>query len=390
MGVALSLEILEKDKALSVLIIEKENAPGLHASGRNSGVIHAGFYYTPNSLKARFCRDGNTKLRETCEKFDVPIRNTGKVVISQHTSQTPALENLFQRGLANGVKLEIYEDRLLPKFEPLAKSSGGFIWSPTTAVSDPKELLNKLANKARELGVQFLFGATPKFTGGKVDIDGHQVKYRHLVNCAGAGATEIAHNFGAGKTYSILPFLGTYAYVNSQTLPLRTLVYPLPHPINPFLGVHFTVTTDGLTKIGPSAIPVFGGEQYNFSEIPKFKEIMTTMKSVAVMGLHNPYSTLDLVFQELPKIRVKRLVRDARKMVPAASTATSWKRKPGGIRSQLVNMKSGQLEQDFIVENTLHETHILNAVSPGWTSAIPFAEWIYQEHILPKISIWSK
>ena len=385
-GVALAIEIARKEKKFSVLLIEKEKAPGLHASGRNSGVIHAGFYYSPQSLKAKFCREGNARLQETCAQLGVSLKKTGKVVIAQDSKETPALEKLFRRGVENGVQVEIYEDKYLSKFEPLAKSAGGFIWSPTTSVSDPKALISKLTKKARDLGVQFLFESTPKFINGKVYLNGSRIKYRHLINSAGAQAIEIAHTFRAGKDYSIMPFLGTYAYLNSSSLPLRTLVYPLPHPVNPFLGVHFTITTDGLTKIGPSAIPILGGEQYVFSNIPRSREIIQTLKSAGVMALHDPHATLGLMFRELPKIRIAKLVKEASKLVPTANIAGEWKRKPGGIRSQLVNLRSGELEQDFIVESTAHETHILNAVSPGWTSAIPFAEWIYQEYVLPSIS----
>jgi L-2-hydroxyglutarate oxidase LhgO len=385
-GVALAIEIAKKGEKLTILLIEKEKAPGLHASGRNSGVIHAGFYYSPHSLKAKFCREGNIKLHETCTQLGVPLRRTGKVVIAQDAIQTPALEKLFHRGVENGVQVELHEDRYLSRFEPLAKSTGGFIWSPTTSVSDPKALISKLTNRARDLGVQFVFGSTPKFINGEVYMYGSRIKYRHLINSAGAQAIEIAHPFRAGKDYSIMPFLGTYAYLNSSSLPLRTLVYPLPHPVNPFLGVHFTITTDGLTKIGPSAIPVLGGEQYKFSDIPGSKDIMKTVKSAGAMAQHDLNATLGLIYRELPKMRIAKLVKEANKLVPSASIAGDWKRKPGGIRSQLVNLRTGELEQDFIVEATEHETHILNAVSPGWTSAIPFAEWIYQKYVLPSIS----
>jgi L-2-hydroxyglutarate oxidase LhgO len=131
---------------------------------------------------------------------------------------------------------------------------------------------------------------------------------------------------------------------------------------------------------------VLGGEQYNFSDFPGSKDIIKTMKSAGAMAQHDLHATLGLIYRELPKMRIAKLVKEANKLVPSASIAGDWKRKPGGIRSQLVNLRTGELEQDFIVEATEHETHILNAVSPGWTSAIPFAEWIYQEYVLPSIS----
>lgn len=384
-GVSLSIEIAKTDASLSILVLEKEIAPGIHASGRNSGVIHAGFYYSPDSLKARFCRDGNTKLRLACAELGVPIKNTGKVVLSKDKSQSPLLEKLFKRGIENGVEIEILEDRFLPKFEPLAKSSGGFIWSPNTSVSDPKLLISRLMQKAKGMGVQFQFGASAKILEGELLIEGSRVKYRHLINCGGSQALRIAKGFGAGKEYSVMPFLGTYAYVDARSLPLRTLVYPLPHPVNPFLGVHFTITTDGLTKIGPSAIPVLGGEQYDFFKFPNVIEFLKTLNSFVTMATHKPRSTWNLVHQELPKVRTKRLFVDAEQLIPEVRFAGNWKRKPGGIRSQILNLRTGNLEQDFIVEATEYETHILNAVSPGWTSSIPFAEWIYKEYVAPRI-----
>lgn len=385
-GITLAIHIAKNDKNTSILVIEKEKGPGLHASGRNSGVIHAGFYYGPNTLKAKFCKEGNQRLHEKCAELSVPVTRTGKVVVTQNSKETPELEKLFHRAIENGVEVQILEDKFLSNFEPLAKSSGGFIWSPTTSVSDPKLLISKLAQQAKDLGVQFAFGSKPEFRNGRLIIDEAIIGYRHLVNSAGTQAIEIAQLFGAGKNYSMMPFLGTYAYLDAKTLPLRTLVYPLPHSVNPFLGVHFTITSDGFTKIGPSAIPIIGGEQYDFSIIPRTKEIRQTIKSFLAMGMRHPNSTLGLIRREVPKISLNNIVKEANKLVPSASKSGVWKRKPGGIRSQLVDLRSGRLEQDFIVESTNRETHILNAVSPGWTSSIPFVEWIYDQYILPKIT----
>lgn len=386
-GITLAIHIAKKNKICSILVIEKEKMPGMHASGRNSGVIHAGFYYGPTTLKAKFCKEGNQRLHEKCAELNVPVKRTGKVVVSQSSKETPSLEKLYQRACENGVEVEILEDKFLAKFEPLAKSSGGFIWSPTTSVSDPKMLISKLANQAKDLGVQFVFGSKPEFRNGNMIIAGQTISYRHLINSAGTQAIEIAHLFGAGKKYSMMPFLGKYAYLGANTLPLRTLVYPLPHPINPFLGVHFTITYDGITKIGPSAIPIIGGEQYDFTIIPRGKEIRQSFKAALSMGGRHPFSTFGLIRRETPKVLLHKLVQEANNLVPSASTVGVWKKKPGGIRSQLVDLRSGQLEQDFIVESTDHETHILNAVSPGWTSSIPFVEWIYDQYVLPKIAI---
>ena len=385
-GIAIAIEIAKKDKGLSILLIEKEKSIGLHASGRNSGVIHAGFYYKPQSLKAKFCREGNIQLKETCKKLGVPVLNTGKVVVSKDTNQASILEKLFMRGVENGVNLEIFEDHFLSKFEPLAKSKGGFIWSPDTCVSDPKMLISKLAKQALDLGIKFVFGESPQFKNRELYLNGQRILYRHLINSAGSQAIDIANSFNAGKKYAVLPFLGTYAYLNSGSLPLKTLIYPLPHDVNPFLGVHFTITPNNQIKIGPSAIPILGREQYTLLQLPRLKDMFQTMKSSCAMGLKHPHSTFTLAIGEFPKIRVSKLVKEASMLVPSAGVAGVWKRKAGGIRSQLVDLHSGELVQDFLIEKTENETHILNAVSPGWTSAIPFAKWIHMEHVLPSMA----
>lgn len=382
-GVTLAIEIATRASRFSVLLIEKENSLGLHASGRNSGVIHAGFYYSPHSLKAKFCRDGNAKMVETCSKLGVPIRKTGKVVVAQESKETPELENLFERAIANEVSVEIFEDNLLSKFEPLARSKGGFIWSPNTYVGDPVMLLNKLEKKALDLGIQFVFGITPEFFDGKLILDGESIDYKHLINAAGARAIEIAHSYGVAKKYSAMPIMGTYAYLKFGTLPLRTLVYPLPHKENPFLGVHLTITSKGEVKIGPSAIPVLGGEQYSFSKLPRSIEIIQFGRSLKSMLSMHPIDTLALIKQELPKILTVQLVKEAARIVPSVIDAGEWQRRASGIRSQLVELDSGDLVQDFLIENSSSETHILNAVSPGWTSAFSFSKWLYEKYVLP-------
>ena len=384
-GINVAIQLAQRKPELSVLVVEKEKNPGLHASGRNSGVIHAGFYYSPDSLKAKFCREGNEQLRNLCEKLSIPIRETGKVVVSQHVSQVDRLEQLFQRGLTNGVELEIYEDKYLQKFEPLARSQGGFIWSPNTAIADPKLLMTNLVKFATAVGVKFSYGCTPIIMDDGIRLGQRKISYKHLVNSAGTQSIAIANVFGVGTEYSLLPILGTYVYSNYERLPLKTLVYPLPDPINPFLGVHFTITTDGFVKIGPSAIPVFGHEQYSLMESPNYFEIIDSAKSISVMALHHPSSTLKLILRELPKIFTSKLLKDAEKLIPSSKKGVKWEKKAGGIRPQLVNLSSGVLEQDFIVKSNLYQTHILNTISPGWTSAIPFAEWITKTHILPKL-----
>ena len=159
-GISLGLAILERNPNKKVLIIDKEPEPGIHASGRNSGVLHAGFYYSPDSLKAKFCRLGNMELKNFCKENEIPILETGKVVVCQTKSDVTRLEALYRRGIANGVDIEILDSSNLDKIEPAAKTIDKFIWSPTTAVGNPKVVITKLAQKFVKNGGQFQFNTS--------------------------------------------------------------------------------------------------------------------------------------------------------------------------------------------------------------------------------------
>jgi L-2-hydroxyglutarate oxidase LhgO len=179
--------------------------------------------------------------------------------------------------------------------------------------------------------------------------------------------------------------MGIYRSVEAKKLPLKRLVYPVPHPINPFLGVHFTLTLDGKVKIGPTAIPILGREQYSLGSGWSLSDIGQALVATNALIRGSAHSFSDILKSELPKLKQSLLVKESATLVPSARQIKEWKKKPPGIRSQLVNIKSGRLEQDFIVENFHNSTHILNAVSPGWTSAIPFGRWVATEKVLPNL-----
>jgi L-2-hydroxyglutarate oxidase LhgO len=372
---ARSLKIMQP--SLRILVCEKEPDAGLHASGRNSGVLHAGFYYSPDSMKARFCREGNLRLREFISTRRIPLLEIGKVVVTKSAEEDKRLEALYERGVKNGVKIEILDGDELHKFEPLARTGKSFLWSPTTAVSDPKSVTSALIEDLKTRGVEFNFSTLLNSTSdGKVVINGSQITYSHLLNAAGTQADRIAHQFEVGLKYSMLPFIGMYRYVEKSRLPLKTLVYPVPHPVNPFLGVHFTITFDGLVKIGPTAIPIIGREQYKLRNSFSLRDFKSTVSAGRSLVFGAKHSLGQIIASELPKYSSKFLVNESAKLVPTAKRIKGWNVKPPGIRSQLINLDTGELVQDFLVEKGVRSTHILNAVSPGWTSALPFGDFI--------------
>ena len=384
-GLSIGIALLQSRPSLKILVTDKEPGPGQHASGRNSGVLHSGFYYSPDSLKARFCREGNVELRKLCIENEIPVLECGKVVVAQNAEEDARLEILYSRGVTNSVELEIHDAKNLEKHEPLAKTHGRYLWSPKTAISDPRAVTTAMVKRFEELGGRISYSSKVQVSesSGEVSIKGFETKY--VINAAGAQSDRLARSLGMAKEYAMVPFMGIYRSVESKKLPLKRLVYPVPHPINPFLGVHFTLTLDGKVKIGPTAIPILGREQYSLATGWSLSDIAQALLATNALIRGSAHSFSDILKSEVPKLKQSSLVKESAALVPSARQIRDWKKKPPGIRSQLVNIKSGRLEQDFIVENFHNSTHILNAVSPGWTSAIPFGRWVATEKVLPNL-----
>ena len=377
-GLATGISLLQLRPALKVIIAEKEKQLALHASGRNSGVIHAGFYYSPDSLKAKFCRDGNKELRILAKKYDVLVRDVGKVVVTRNTEELSRLETLYQRGCANGVELEVREAKDLRSIEPLAVTYEKFLWSPTTAISDSKAIVDAMRQEFIALGGQIDFDMRIQLILANNEVRDATNTYNatHIINAAGAQADRISRSVGVGTEYAMLPFMGVYRATAEKNLPLQRLVYPVPHPINPFLGVHFTLTLDHKVKIGPTAIPIAGREQYSFLNGWSARDIAQAVKGMSSLVRGDSHDFGAILKTEWPKVIQSMLVKESTELVPTAGAVKNWHRKPPGIRAQLVHLPTGNLVQDFVVKTLRNSTHVLNAVSPGWTSALPFGRWV--------------
>ena len=377
-GLSIGSALLESHSNLRVLVVEKEPNLGFHASGRNSGVIHAGFYYSPESLKAKFCRNGNRELRKLCIRNNIPILETGKVVVTQNQEEESRLETLFERGVENGVELEMHGAAKLTSFEPQAVTLNRFLWSPTTAVSDPHAVLIAMAKEFENSGGKIEYGHNVSLTesGNEIHINVADYEARFYVNASGAQSDRISRAVGVGLDYAMLPFMGVYRATSNDVFGLKTLVYPVPHPINPFLGVHFTLTVDGKVKIGPTAIPIAGREQYTFATGWSVSDIYQALKGAKSLVLGESHDVMKIVRSEWPKVIQKEIIKQASQLVPNVSNLKNWEKKPPGIRSQLVHLPTGKLEQDFKIITKLNSLHVLNAVSPGWTSSIPFGRYI--------------
>lgn len=376
-GLALADALLAVRPGGSVVVLDKEQHLGAHASGRNSGVLHAGFYYSPDSLKARLTRRGNVLLHEFCEEHDLPVRRCGKLVVAQHSDELPALDTLLSRAKANGVPVESVDEKQARELEPLARTAGRALWSPTTSSASPQAVLDALAGRVRRRGGAVVLGAEVRAARpGVVSTGTETFSVGHVVNAAGLQADRVAQWFGMCDDYAVLPFKGLYWYGSWAPGRLQRHVYPVPDSRNPFLGVHLTVTVDGRAKIGPTAIPALWREAYGGLQGISRREIAETSR-LYVRFLRSPHHDVPgLVRAELPKYWRRRLVAQAARLVPDVRPQDFTERGRPGVRAQLLHLPTRRLEMDFVVRGDANSTHVLNAVSPAWTSSLAVAEHV--------------
>ena len=377
-GLSLADSWLSRHPSDTVVVYDKEDHLAAHASGRNSGVLHAGFYYAPDSLKARLTRDGNEMLKEFCRERGVALRETGKVVVTTSESQLPTLMTLLERGRANGVELELIDERGLAELEPLARTVESALWSPNTAVASPAGVVEALADRVRERGGRVVLGneVTGAGPGWVMSVLEGRVVAGHIINAAGLYADTVAHWFGFGQDYRMLPFKGLYWYGNWEPGRLQRHVYPVPDPRNPFLGVHLTVTVDGRAKIGPTAIPALWREDYGGVNGLRGDELWDVVRSYPRFLTSKHHDVPGLLRAELPKYSRSYLVKQAAALVPSVRPSDFTERGKPGVRAQLLHVPSGKLEMDFVVEGDEQSTHMLNAVSPAWTSSLAVADYV--------------
>jgi len=379
-GLAIAREILLQQPKVKVIIIDKENEVGLHASGRNSGVLHAGFYYSPDSLKAKLTRDGNKLLRQFCQENDVYVKEVGKVVVTKNESEEEPLKELYRRGIENGVEIEIIDKKQLKELEPRAKTFEKALWSPTTGSASPLKVIKALEKSCISLGGEILLGQSfvSKEENNVVVCSSLKITAGHIINTAGLYADKVAHKFNFGKKYRMLPFKGLYWYAPSQTNKLTRHIYPIPDARNPFLGVHLTLTDEGKVKVGPTAIPALWRENYRLTKNFKASEMSQVLLDLPRMAISPHHDFLALLKQELPKYSRKFLVKQASLLAEGVNVKDFTVRGKSGIRAQLFDLEKNKLEMDFVIEGDKNSTHVLNAVSPAWTCALSFSKYVYE------------
>tara|TARA_Y100001933_G_scaffold263419_1_gene324700 strand:- start:1397 stop:2656 length:1260 start_codon:yes stop_codon:yes gene_type:complete len=387
-GLSLAFQIKKKYPDLSIKILDKEKGLGFHNSGRNSGVLHAGIYYEPGSLKAKVCIEGSKRLREWCLSEGIKVLACGKIIVTQRENQDKQLNLLYERGIKNGANVELIDQKDLKNFSPYVyNATQKLIWSPNTCVVDPKSVVQKLAEKLIEMGVEIIYGANifkinsyENTINYSINLFTKSCSYGHLFNCCGVNTDSIAKKFGIAKEYKILPFKGIYWKLkDSSSLSFNTNIYPVPDLNLPFLGVHITPNLNGEVFFGPTAFPAFGKENYN--GFNGFEPLLTSqfISTLTLQWLKNRNGFRKYAYEQGLHGFKPFFLKAVQAIVPILKNEDLIKSSKVGIRAQLFDKNKKELVQDFKLINGENSTHVLNAISPAFTASFALADLIIEK-----------
>lgn len=380
-GATIARELAMQKKG-EVVVLEKESKVGLHTSGRNSGVIHSGINQKPNSLKAELCVEGSRLLREYCLEKDVPMQQVGTIVVANSDEEISRLNGLYGDALlcnVPGVRYMSAEE--LKEREPFAKGLSAII-SPTGAIVDAKGLMLKLSEEIKSLGAQIEYNTkVNSIRPDSVQTDKGEFKFDKLINCSGLHVDKLAHTSKSARGYAVIPFRGDYMQVEAE---VNSMIYHVPDRRFPFLGVHLTKTIDGKVIAGPTATLSFAGrEGYDRRGLSRkfFSETLgLNFLAWAARSLLSP-STMKQVCHNLRiSLNQEAFLRDIHSIYNGEIDMSNAKPYSSGIRPQIVS-RTGRLIDDFTIENKGNQLHVLNAVSPGFTSSMALAKYVVDNYI---------
>ncbi|MFD0310423.1 L-2-hydroxyglutarate oxidase [Streptomyces sp. NPDC127119] len=375
-GLSTAYAITRAAPGTRVTVLEKEAGPARHQTGRNSGVIHSGIYYRPGSLKAQFAARGAAEMVKFCAEYDIAHAVTGKLIVATERDELPRLHALVQRGRENGIPVRELGAPQIEEYEPEVRGLAA-IHVSTTGVCDYGAVAGHLANAS---GARIRYATKAAYIDRRPDLgvavrtdDGTVVRARVLVNCAGLHCDEIARLAGDEPNMRIVPFRGEY-YTLARPDLVRGLVYPVPDPAFPFLGVHLTRGIDGSVHVGPNAVPALAREGYDWRTV-RPRELGATLAwpgSWHIARRHWRYGTGEL-HRSLSKAAFTRAVR---RLLPAI-TSDDLIPTPAGVRAQAV-LRDGTLVDDFLIQEGPRTVHVLNAPSPAATASLPIGREVAQ------------
>jgi L-2-hydroxyglutarate oxidase len=372
LGLATALQLLRRKPGLRLVLLEREPELAAHQSGHNSGVVHAGLYYPPGSLKARLCRAGKADLEAYCAEHGIPLERIGKLVVALDEGELPRLRELHTRGTANGVEgLELVGPERIREVEPHAAGIQG-VWSPETGIVDYRRVALAFADDVRALGGTIETGREVR----KIDERAQELVLqtnqgplvtRRLISCAGLHADRVAAMTSDPGTERIIPFRGDYYTLKPEARALvRGLIYPVPDPRFPFLGVHFTRRIDGEVWAGPNAVLAFAREGYRRRDIslPDLLRVLTYRGFIRLALRYWRTGTAEF-WRDLSK---RAFVRELRRYLPALES-DQLTFGPSGVRAQALD-PDGTLVDDFRLGGSDRVLHVRNAPSPAATASL--------------------
>ena len=376
-GLATARALHERAPHARLAILEKEPKLASHQTGHNSGVIHSGIYYRPGSAKARLCVEGKHLMLEFTEKHGIRVDRCGKVIVATSKAELPRLHSLYERGRANGVPVELIDTVRLREFEPHAKALSA-IWSPSTAIVDYGEVADAIARDLQAGGVAIETGARVTVIargsdGVEIAAGRLTVRAKRLVNCAGLYSDAVARLAGATTDVRIIPFRGEYYMLRAERRALvRGLIYPVPDPEFPFLGVHLTRTVHGEVEAGPNAVFAFAREGYRFGRVSP-RELAATLAYRGFWRMARRYWRMGS-FEMYRSLSKRAFVRALQRLVPELRPE-DVERGGAGVRAQAVS-PDGSLVDDFRIVAEADAIHVLNAPSPAATASLAIGRHI--------------
>ncbi|MGY4691410.1 L-2-hydroxyglutarate oxidase [Salibacterium sp. K-3] len=376
-GLAAGYSLQKKQPAASILILEKEDEWAAHQTGHNSGVIHSGIYYRPGSYKAAFAGAGNRSMKAFCDEHSIPYDACGKVIVAADEKERAPLDRLYERGRKNGIEVRKLSASELQKREPHARGAAA-LYVPSTGIVDFKQVSRTLAALLDERRAVMKRGTevtalTETQDKVVVETDRGTFEAGMLINCAGLHSDRIARMAGYVTDMKIVPFRGEYYKLKEQSRHLiKNLIYPVPNPDFPFLGVHFTRMMDGEVEAGPNAVLGFRREGYRKRDFhPRdFFEVMSYGGFWKLAGQYKKEGTNEMI----RSLRKKKFVESMQKLLPDI-TAEDVETAPAGVRAQALKT-DGSLMDDFHIIKGRRSLHVCNAPSPAATASLQIGEEI--------------
>jgi L-2-hydroxyglutarate oxidase len=381
LGLATARALRGRFPGASIAVLERERAWAAHQTGHNSGVIHSGIYYPPGSLKARMCRAGNASMVAFCRAEGVPVEVCGKLIVATDAAELPRLQALLERGLANGLAARRADPGEVRELEPHVLAQAA-IHVPSTGIVDYREVCAALVRQLHAAGVELRLGSgvnrveragAASSAGHALETDAGEFRAGWVVNCAGAQSDRLARAFGADPGARIVPFRGEYhELVEKRRDLVRGLVYPVPDPALPFLGVHLTRMIDGSVHVGPNAVPAGSRDGYTWSAVSP-RDLAATAAWPGWWRLARRYWRTG--GQEIWRSLSRRaFLAEVRRMLPEV-TAEDLVPAGAGVRAQAL-ARDGRLVDDFLIVESERATHVCNAPSPAATASLEIAEHV--------------